>query len=53
MSLYYDRLVFRKSRKDNKINISLDLESQNSKKMEKEKINGVCTNYDYLCLCRG
>lgn len=53
MSLYNDRLVFRKSRKDNKINISLDLESQNSKKMEKEKVSGICINYGYLCLCRG
>ena len=51
MSLNNDRLVFGKSREDNKINISLDLESQNSKKMEKEEINGVCINYDYLCLC--
>ena len=48
-----DRLVFDKGREDNKVNISLVLESTDSKKMEKEKINGVCTNYDYLCLYRG
>tara|TARA_R100001079_G_scaffold89947_1_gene52515 strand:- start:531 stop:686 length:156 start_codon:yes stop_codon:yes gene_type:complete len=39
MSLNNDRLVFDKSRKDNKSNISLVLESTDSKKMEKEKIN--------------
>ena len=53
MSLNNDRLVFDKGRKDNKSNISLVLASTDSKKMEKEKVNGVCTNYDYLCLCRG
>ena len=50
MSLNNDRLVFGKSREDNKINIPLVLESTDSKKMEKEKINGVCTYYDYVCL---
>ena len=39
MSLKNDRLVFDKGRKDNKINIPLVLESTDSKKMEKEKIN--------------
>ena len=39
MSLNNDRLVFGKSREDNKINIPLVLESTDSKKMEKEKIN--------------
>ena len=39
MSLNNDRLVFDKGRKDNKSNISLVLESTDSKKMEKEKIN--------------
>ena len=48
-----DRLVFKKDREGVKINISLDLESQNSKKMEKEKVSGICINYGYLCLCRG
>ena len=51
MSLNNDRLVFDKGREDNKINIPLVLESTDSKKMEKEEINGVCINYDYLCLC--
>ena len=51
MSLNNDRLVFDKSRKDNKSNISLVLASTDSKKMEKEKVNGVCINNDYLCLC--
>ena len=50
MSLYNDRLVFNKGREDNKSNISLVLESTDSKKMEKEKINGVRTYYDYVCL---
>ncbi len=53
MSLNNDRLVFNKNREDNKINISLDLESQNSKKMEKEKVSGIYINYGNLCLCRG
>ena len=51
MSLNNDRLVFNKCREDNNFNISLVLESTDSKKMEKEKINGVCINYDYLFLC--
>ncbi len=50
MSLNNDRLVFDKSRENNKVNISLVLASTDSKKMEKEKINGVCTYYDYVCL---
>ena len=51
MSLNNDRLVFNKGREDNKVNISLVLASTDSKKMEKEKVNGVCINNDYLCLC--
>ena len=46
-----DRLGGRKDRQSCKINIPLVLESTDSKKMEKEKINGVCTYYDYVCLC--
>ena len=53
MSLNNDRLVFDKGREDNKVNISLVLESTDSKKMEKEKINGVCINNGNVCLCRG
>ena len=51
MSFNNDRLVFDKGREDNKVNISLVLASTDSKKMEKEKVNGVCINNDYLCLC--
>ena len=39
MSLNNDRLVFDKGRKDNKSNISLVLESTDSKKIQKEKID--------------
>ena len=39
MSLNNDRLVFDKSREDNKINIPLVLESTDSKKIQKEKID--------------
>ena len=53
MSLNNDRLVFDKGREDNKVNIPLVLESTDSKKMEKEKVSGICINYGYLCLCRG
>ena len=38
MSLNNDRLVFDKGREDNKSNISLVLESADSKKIQKEKI---------------
>ena len=51
MSLNNDRLVFDKSRENNKVNISLVLASTDSKKMEKEKVSGICINYGYLCLC--
>ena len=51
MSFKHDRLGGRKDRQNFKGNISLVLESTDSKKMEKEEINGVCINYDYLCLC--
>ena len=54
MSFNNDRLGGRKDRQSCKINIPLVLESTNLQKiLQKEKINGVCTNYDYLCLCRG
>ena len=48
-----DRLVGRKDRKDSKGNIPLDLESSNAPKNEKEKVNGICFNYGYVCFCRG
>ena len=53
MSLNNDRLVFDKGREDNKINIPFDLESSNAPQNEKEKVNGICFNYGYVCLCRG
>ena len=53
MSLNNDRLVFDKGREDNEVNISLVLESTDSKKMEKKEVNGVCINNDNVCLCRG
>jgi hypothetical protein len=40
-----DRLGIKNNRENNKVNISLDLESSNSKKMErKEKINEIYPN---------
>ena len=48
-----DRLGVTKNRKNNKGNIPLDLESSNTPKNEKEKVNGICFNYGYVCLCRG
>ena len=48
MSLNNDRLVFDKGREDNKSNISLVLESTDSKKMEKKEVNGVCINNDNM-----
>ena len=39
MSLNNDRLVFDKGREDNKVNIPLVLESTDSKKIQKEKID--------------
>jgi len=52
MSLNNDRLVFDKSRENNKSNISLVLESTDSEKMEKKEVNGVCINNGNVCLCR-
>jgi len=50
MRIKNDRLVGRKNRKDSKGNIPLDLESKNiSKILQKEKINGICFNYYYVC----
>ena len=50
MCIKNDRLGVKKNRDIYKGNIPLVLESTDSKKMEKEKVNGVCINYDYLCL---
>jgi len=48
-----DRLGGRKDRKDSKVNISLDLESSNTPKIQKEKVDGICLNDDNVCICRG
>ena len=49
MSLNNDRLGIRKNRKNIKVNIPLDMESSNLSKIQKEKINGICTDHDYMC----
>jgi hypothetical protein len=48
-----DRLGVTKNRKDNKGNIPLDLESSNTPKNKKEKVNGICTDDNHVCICRG
>jgi hypothetical protein len=48
MSLNNDRLVFDKSREDNKNNIPLDLASSDTQEIQKEKINGICFNNDFM-----
>ena len=49
MSFYNDKLVGRKNRKDSKVNISLELESTNSQKIQKkEKINEFYTYNDNM-----
>ena len=54
MSLYNDRLVFDKGREDNEVNISLVLESTSTSKiLQKEEVNGICTDDDHVCICRG
>ncbi len=53
MSIYNDRLGVKKNRKDYKGNIPLDLASSNAPQIQKEKVNGICFNYGYVCLCRG
>ena len=46
-----DRLGGRKDRKNIKVNIPLDLACSNTPKiLQKEKIDGICINNDYLCL---
>ena len=49
-----DRLGGRKDRKDSKVNITLDLESTSASKiLQKEEVNGICTDDDHVCICRG
>ena len=53
MSFNNDRLVGRKDRKDSKDNIPLVLESPSTPKiLQKEKIDGICTDDDHLCSCQ-
>ena len=53
MCIKNDRLGVKKNRDIYKGNIPLDLESSNAPKNEKEKVNGICLNYGYVCFCRG
>ena len=48
-----DRLGVKKNREDNKGNIPLDLESSNTPKIQKEKVNGVCSDDNHVCVCGG
>ena len=49
-----DRLGGRKDRKNIKGNIPLDLASTSTSKiLQKEKVNGICTDDDHVCICRG
>ena len=53
MRLNNDRLGVKKNREDNKGNIPLDLESSNAPKIQKEKVNGVCSDDNHVCVCGG
>jgi hypothetical protein len=46
-----DRLGVKKNRKDNKGNIPLDLESSNAPEIQKEKVDGVCSDDNHVCVC--
>ena len=49
-----DRLGGRKNRKNIKNNIPLDLASTSTPKiLQKEEVNGICTDDDNVCICRG
>jgi hypothetical protein len=49
-----DRLGGRKDRKNIKNNIPLDLASTSTPKiLQKEEVNGICTDDDNVCICRG
>jgi len=46
-----DRLVCRENRQNCQKYISLVMASPDAQKvLQKEKINGVCANYDYVCI---
>ena len=54
VKLNNDRLGGRKDRKNIKGNIPLDLESTSTPKiLQKEEVNGICTDDDHVCICRG
>ena len=53
MSIYNDRLGIKNNRENNKGNISLDLASSNTPKIQKEKVDGICLNNNNVCSCRG
>ena len=54
VKLNNDRLGGRKDRKNIKGNIPLDLESTSTSKiLQKEEVNGICTDDDHVCICRG
>ena len=46
-----DRLGVKKNRENNKGNIPLDLESSNAPKIQKEKVNGICSDDNHVCVC--
>ena len=47
-----DRLGVKKNREDNKGNIPLDLESTSTPKiLQEEKVNGVCSDDNHVCVC--
>ena len=49
-----DRLGFKNNREDSKVNIPLDLESTGTPKiLQEEKVNGVCSDDNHVCVCRG
>ena len=47
-----DRLGVKKNREDNKGYIPLDLESTSTPKiLQEEKVNGVCSDDNHVCVC--
>ena len=54
MSFNNDRLGVKKVGENIKINIPLDLASTSTPKiLQKEEVNGICTDDDNVCICRG
>ena len=47
-----DRLGVKKNRDDNKGNIPLDLASTSTPKiLQKEEVNGLCSDDNHVCVC--